>query len=92
MASVDATNQPLQPKKRHKRSKRRKSWPQLAQQYGISVRTLDRWSAAGIVASAEYINGRKYGDPDQAPRLDVKRRKAASQRDAETGLLLKSAT
>jgi hypothetical protein len=80
------------PTKKAKRSKRRKSWPQLAQQHGVSTRTLDRWVSDGVVDPPEYINGRKYGNPDQSPRLDVKRRKIALQRDAATGLLLKSAT
>jgi len=80
------------PRKQRKRGQRRKPWPQLAAQHGVSTRTLDRWVDDGIIAPAEYINGRKYGDPDEVPRLDVTRPKARSNRDAGTGLLLKSAT
>jgi DNA-binding transcriptional MerR regulator len=54
-----------------KRSKKREPWSKLAQRHGVSTRTLDRWAAAGIIANAEIINGRKYGDPDAPPRLDV---------------------
>jgi len=77
-----------QPTKKIKRPKRRKAWPQLAQQHGVSTRTLDRWADDGVVDPPEYIRGRKYGDPDQAPRLDAKRRKASPQRDAESGRLM----
>jgi len=89
MSLIDAAPPPT---KKMKGSKRRKSWPQLALQHGVSCRTLDRWSSDGVIDPPEYINGRKYGDPDQSPHLDVKRRKAASHRDVATGLLLKSAT
>ena len=74
--------------KKIKRPKHRKPWPQLALQHGVSTRTLNRWADGGIIDPPEYINGRKYGDPDQAPRLDAKKRKASQHRDAETGLLL----
>ena len=77
-----------QPTKKTKRPKRRKAWPQLALQHGVSARTLDRWADDGVINPPEYINGRKYGDPDQAPRLDAEKRKAPRHRDAETGLLL----
>jgi hypothetical protein len=60
-----------QPAKGKKRPKRRKSWRGLAEQHGVSTRTLDRWAVAGIIDPPEYINGRKYGDPDQQPRLDA---------------------
>lgn len=73
---------------RAKRPKRRKPWPQLATQHGVSTRTLDRWVEDNIIDPPEYINGRKYGNPDQAPRLDAKRQKASSHRDAESGRLL----
>lgn len=56
--------------------KRRETWVKLAQRHGVSCRTLDRWAGDGIIPPAEYINGRKYGDPDAPPRLDEKRRGA----------------
>ena len=51
--------------------KRRESWPAKAKRHGVSTRTLDRWAAKGIIDPPEYIRGRKYGDPDAAPRLDA---------------------
>jgi hypothetical protein len=62
---------PQSKQKSGKRPKSRKPWPKLAEQHGVNVRTLDRWVDAGIIDAPEYINGRKYGDPDAAPRLDV---------------------
>jgi hypothetical protein len=53
-----------------KRPKRREPWPKLAKRHGVSPRTLDRWVQSGIIDPPEYINSKKYGDPDQAPRLD----------------------
>jgi hypothetical protein len=50
--------------------KRREPWGRLAKRRGISSKTQDRWAAAGIVPKPEYINGRKYGDPDVEPRRD----------------------
>jgi hypothetical protein len=60
-----------QPKQKRKRSKRREQWSKLAMRRGVSTRTLDRWADDGIISKPEYINGRKFGDPDEAPRLDV---------------------
>ena len=51
--------------------RRRESWPNKAKRHGVSTRTLDRWAAKGVIDPAEYIRGRKYGDPDAAPRLDA---------------------
>jgi hypothetical protein len=51
--------------------KRRESWPVKARRHGVSTRTLDRWVAKGIIAPPEYVRGRKYGDADEAPRLDA---------------------
>jgi hypothetical protein len=56
--------------KRKKRAKRRAAWRDLAKRHGVSTRTLDRWAVAGLISPPEIINGRKYGDPDEAPRLD----------------------
>jgi hypothetical protein len=54
-----------------KRFKRREPWPKLAQRHGVTDRTLDRWAARGIIDPPEYIQGRKFGDPDSPPRLDT---------------------
>jgi hypothetical protein len=51
--------------------KRRESWPAKAKRYGVSLRTLDRWAERGLISPPEYIRGRKYGDPDEEPRLDA---------------------
>jgi DNA-binding transcriptional MerR regulator len=57
--------------KKARRPKRREPWSKLAQRHGVSTRTLDRWADDDIIPKPEIINGRKYGDPDAAPRLDV---------------------
>jgi len=59
-----------QPTKK-KREKRRKSWRAYAEQRGVSTRTLDRWVVTGRLPPPEYINGRKYIDPDTEPRQDA---------------------
>jgi hypothetical protein len=51
--------------------KRRESWPAKAKRHGVSTRTLDRWVPKGIIGPPEYVNGRKYGDADEEPRLDA---------------------
>jgi hypothetical protein len=51
--------------------KRRESWPAKAKRFGVTLRTLDRWVEKGLISPPEYIRGRKYGDPDEEPRLDA---------------------
>jgi hypothetical protein len=58
------------PANRLRRPKRREPWKKHAQRHGVCTRTLDRWVDDGIIAKPEIIRGRKYGDPDAAPRLD----------------------
>ena len=67
------TNAVPQRIKKLKRPKSHEAWSKLAQRRGVSTRTLDRWADDGIISKPEIINGRKYGDPDEAPRLDVGR-------------------
>ena len=55
----------------HQREKRREPWRRYAERRGVSVRTLDRWVAKGILAPPEYIRGRKYADPNAEPRHDA---------------------
>jgi hypothetical protein len=88
MSLTDTTSQLT---KKMKRSKRRSPWSKLAQQHGVSTRTLDRWADDGIVPKPEIINGRKYGDPDAPPRLDMRNRKTLPRRDAGSGLFSKTA-
>jgi len=71
MSFSDSASAPQPKQKKQKRPQRREPWPKLAQRHGVNVRTLDRWVVDGIIDAPEYINGRKYGDPDAAPRLDV---------------------
>jgi DNA-binding transcriptional MerR regulator len=61
----------------HSTTKRRFACRRLAEVHGVSPRTLDRWSAEGILPPPEYINGRKYGDPDVSPRLDQESQEVA---------------
>jgi hypothetical protein len=56
---------------KRKRSKQRAPWRRLAEKYGVSTKTLDRWAARGIIDPPERINKRKYGNLDAEPRLDV---------------------
>jgi len=71
MTNID-TAEPRPPKKRAKRrSKRRESWREKAKRHGVSTRTLDRWVVQGIIAPPDYVNRRKYGDPDEEPRRDA---------------------
>jgi hypothetical protein len=51
--------------------KRREAWPAKAKRHGVSTRTLDRWVDKRIISPPEYINGRKYGDPNEEPQLDA---------------------
>jgi hypothetical protein len=57
--------------RRKKKIKRRMAWARLAHHYNVSYRTLDRWALLGVVEPPEIINGRKFGDADEQPRLDV---------------------
>jgi hypothetical protein len=52
------------------RFQRREPWPQYAARHGRTTRTLDRWVEEGRIPPPEIINGRKYGNPDVAPKLD----------------------
>jgi DNA-binding transcriptional MerR regulator len=51
--------------------RRREPWSKKAERHGVSPKTLDRWATKGIIDPPEYINGRKYGDADEEPRLDT---------------------
>ena len=80
MTNIDATAEHSKEKTRAERQpktgvqqygRRREPWTKHAERFGISVRTLDRWVAQGIIPAPERIRGRKYGDPDTKPRIDV---------------------
>jgi hypothetical protein len=70
MTDISAATDAARPKTKTKREKKRVAWNAYAAQRGISPRTLDRWAAAGIVPKPEYINRRKYIDPDVEPKHD----------------------
>ena len=70
MTDIDTAHTPQPKKRRGKNKKRREAWRKKAARHGVSTRTLDRWSAQGIIAPPERINGRKYGDADEEPRPD----------------------
>lgn len=42
----------------------------LAEKFDVTVRTIDRWEAAGIIPRAKRINKRRYWDEDTEPRVD----------------------
>jgi len=69
MTTID-TATASQPKTK-KKQKKREAWRRYAERRGVSTRTLDRWVAAGILPAPEYINKRKYIDPDIEPRQDI---------------------
>jgi len=54
-----------------KQERRRETWRAKARRYGVSPKTLDRWVTKGIISPPDYVNGRKYGDADEEPRLDA---------------------
>jgi DNA-binding transcriptional MerR regulator len=54
-----------------KQEKRRETWRAKARRLGVSPKTLDRWVTKGIISPPSYVNGRKYGDADEEPRLDA---------------------
>jgi predicted site-specific integrase-resolvase len=45
----------------------------IADHYGVSLRTVDRWIQQGVLPQPEYINGRRYLDLEEAERLRADR-------------------
>jgi hypothetical protein len=43
----------------------------LAEQYDRSIRTVERWTDAGILPQPMRINGRKFWPADTKPKLDA---------------------
>jgi DNA-binding transcriptional MerR regulator len=52
-------------KYKEQRSKRRLSTRAMCERYGVVDRTIDRWSAAGILPPPLVINRRRYWDEDE---------------------------
>jgi DNA-binding transcriptional MerR regulator len=42
-----------------------------AKRHGVSSKTIDNWVRVGILSEPVRINGRKYHDADEQPRLDT---------------------
>ena len=43
----------------------------LADRYGVSIRTIERWCDAGILPPPLRINGRKFGPPGTKAKPDA---------------------
>ena len=70
MTNIDPATASQPKTKTKKKLQKREAWRRYAERRGVSTRTLDRWAAAGIIPSPEYVRGRKYIDPEVAPRQD----------------------
>jgi predicted site-specific integrase-resolvase len=51
-----------------------------AEQQGVTVRTLDRWIAAGIIERPDQVNGRNYHREDSEPQRGPARGKPIGAR------------
>jgi len=54
-----------------KRAKQLESHRAFAERLGVSPRTIDRWTRAGLLPRPIRINKRKYWSPNTQPRCDV---------------------
>lgn len=54
-----------------KREKRLESHRAFAERHGVSPRTIDRWTRAGLLPKPVRINKRKYWNPSTQPRRDA---------------------
>lgn len=45
----------------------------LCERYGVVTRTIDRWTAAGILPQPIRINGFRYWDADEVDQADRQR-------------------
>jgi DNA-binding transcriptional MerR regulator len=50
--------------------KRKLTSRMLCERYGVVVRTIDRWTAAGILPPPMVINGCRYWDEEQVEQMD----------------------
>src|SRR5262249_31591914 len=46
-------------------------WSKKALRHGVSVKTLSRWQARGIIDPPVVINKRRYSDASEEPRRDT---------------------
>jgi DNA-binding transcriptional MerR regulator len=51
----------------------------LCERYNVVTRTIDRWTAAGILPQPMRINGYRYWDEDQVEQFDRLRAAAEGQ-------------
>jgi len=70
MTDTAQSTQPS-PRQRRRHGRRHEAWRKKAERHGVSTRTLDRWVVDGIISAPVYINGRKFGDADEEPRVDA---------------------
>jgi hypothetical protein len=71
MTTLDLQSPTSTRRGRRRQPTRREPWKKKALRHGVSTRTLDRWVVAGIIAKPVIINGRKYGDAEEEPRIDA---------------------
>ena len=50
----------------------------VADRYGVSDRTIDRWVEASVLPKPVYINGRRYWDADELGQRDEARKAEAA--------------
>jgi DNA-binding transcriptional MerR regulator len=54
----------------NQKSRRLEPARKKAERHGVTVRTLDRWVAEGVIDPPVRIHNRKYYDEGSEPRLD----------------------
>ena len=59
------------PPQRKKRAKQLETHRAFAERLGVSPRTIDRWTRAGLLPKPVRINKRKYWNPSTQPRHDT---------------------
>jgi hypothetical protein len=68
ISTIAILDAPAQPKKRVKQFESHRAF---AERLGVSPRTLDRWTRAGLLPKPIRINKRKYWNPSTQPRRDT---------------------
>jgi hypothetical protein len=68
ISTIAITDAPAQPKKRIRQLESHRAF---AERLGVSPRTVDRWTKAGLLPRPIRINKRKYWSPSTQPRRDA---------------------
>jgi DNA-binding transcriptional MerR regulator len=68
LTTIAITDAPPQRKKRVKELETHRAF---AERHGVSPRTIDRWTRAGLLPKPIRINKRKYWSPSTQPRRDA---------------------